>query len=247
MRRIFNCLSLSIILAIVLSSISFGAGDTMSLKEAYQELNADNGKQGYIIGKFPMVHLKDSSIGYPQIVNEARDINLYSRFSIRFDLVNSEKKRKKYTVFLKPVNGSDTTVYYVGKEKMLEENTNDPYWVLKVPAGSYELANFICSLSLIIPGYQDYRDPIYDLPMTKLIKRSLNIQVQEKQIIYIGDYNTTLITFICLNKVEALYPFGRLGIELKDGFEEAKTAFINGADEKFKEKLNEYQFVSALQ
>jgi len=118
---------------------------------------------------------------------------------------------------------------------------------LKVPAGSYELANFICSLTLTIPGYQDYREPIFDVPMEKFIKRSLNIQVQEKQIVYIGDYNTTLITFICLSKVEDLWPFGRLGIELKDGFEEAKTAFVNGADEKLKEKLNEYQFVSALQ
>lgn len=246
MRKIFKYFSFTIILAIVLSSISFGAGDTISLEKAYEALNSDNGKYGYIIGKFPMVHLKDSSIGYPQIINEARDINLYSRFSIRFDLVNAEKKRKKYTVFLKPVNGSDTIVYYLGKEKVLEENTSDPYWVLKVPAGSYELGNFICSLTLTIPGYNDYRDPIYDVPMTKLIKRSLNIQAQEKQIVYIGDYNTTLKTFICLNKVESLYPFGKLLIELKDDFEATKAAFINGADDKLKEKLNEYQFVSAL-
>ena len=246
MKKGFKYLSLALILMVITTSISFGAGDTISLKETYQELNRDNGRQGYIIGKFPMVHLRDSSIGYPQIINEARDINLYSRFSIRFDIVNSEKKRKKYTVFLKPVSGSDTVVYYLGKEKMLEENNNDSYWVLKVPAGSYELANFICSLTLTIPGYNDYREPIYDMPMTELIKRSVNIQVQEKQIVYIGDYDTTLKTYICLNKVEALYPFGRLGINFKDGFEDAKAAFLSGADESLKEKINEYQFVSAL-
>lgn len=246
MKKGIKYLIFTLILIVITASITFGAGDTISLNQAYRDLKSDGGKQGYIIGKFPMVHLRDSSIGYPQIINEARDINLYARFSIRFDIVNAEKKRKKYTVFLKPVTGSDTVVYYLGKEKMLEENTNDSYWVLKVPEGSYELANFICSLTLTIPGYNDYREPIFDVPMTKLIKRSLNIQVQEKQIVYIGDYNTTLITYICLNKVESLYPFGRLGIDLKDSFEEVKAGFLNGADDELKAKINEYQFVSAL-
>ncbi len=246
MKKGFKYLILALILIVITSSISFGAGDTISLEKAYQELNRDNGKQGYIIGKFPMVHLLNSSIGYPQIVEEARDINLYARFSIRFELVNAEKKRKKYTIFLKPINGSDTVVYYLGKEKLLQENTNDSYWILKVPAGSYELLNFICSLTLTIPGYQDYRQPIFDVPMVELIKRSLDIQVREKQIVYIGDYNTTLITYICLNKVESLYPFGRLGIDLKNSFEEVKTDLLNSADEELKAKLNEFQFISAL-
>lgn len=246
MRKKFKFLSLLVVLMILISSISFGAGDPISLKKAYQQLKKDNGKAGYIIGKFPMVHLRDSAIGNPQIINEARDINLYSRFSIRFDLVNAEKKKQKYTVFLKPANGSDTVVYYLGKEKLLQENTDDSYWVIKVPAGTYELANFICSLTLTIPGYQDFREPIFDVPMAKLINRSLNIQVQEKQLVYIGDYHTRLITYICLNKVEALYPYGRLGIDLVDSFEDVKAHFLNGADEALKAKLDEYQFVSAL-
>ncbi|NLY76448.1 MAG: hypothetical protein GX075_14335 [Firmicutes bacterium] len=246
MNRIFKYLSLSVFLIVLISSLSFGAGDTMSLEETYKVLENDKGKSGYLIGKFPMVHLRDSSIGYPQIVNESSDINHEARFSIRMELVNTANKRKKYTIFFKPVNGSDTGVYYLGKEKMLQENTDDPYWIIKVPAGSYELANFLCSLTLVIPGYQDFREPIYDVPMTELIKRPLNIRVNEKQIVYIGDYDTVLITYICLNKVESLYPFGRLGIKFQDNFEDAKAAFLNGADPSLKEKLNEYQFVSAL-
>ena len=245
MKKIFKYLSLLIVLVIISASISFGA-DTISFSKAYKALNQDKGKEGYIIGKFPLIHMKDRSIGYPQVVNEARDINSDSGFTIRFELVNTEKN-KKYTIFLKPVTGSDTTTYYYGREKLLEENNNEPYWVLKVPAGSYELTDFLCSLTLTLGGYQDYRKPIFDIPIAELVKRSVNFKVQEKQIVYIGDYNTTLTTYICLNKVEALYAFRKLKIEFSDNFETTKAAFLTGADDKLKEKLNEFQFVSALQ
>ncbi len=246
MRKIFIHVCLAMIFTIMLSSISFGAGDTISLEEAYKTINKDKGKFGYIIGKFPMTHYKDGLYGTLEIGDRLRDINPYSRFSIRFNIVEAEKKKKKYTVFLKPVTGSDTTAYYPGREEYLLKNTIDPFWVLKVPAGSYELEDFICSLTLNIPGYHDWRGAIYDGPMAKLINRSLNIQVQEKQIVYIGDYHTIIKTFISLDKDNRVYPFGNILIQLQNGFEEAKNTFLIGADDKLKEKLNEYQVVSAL-
>jgi hypothetical protein len=244
MKNLLKFLCLVFILGVMVSSICFGySGSTMSISKACKDLSQDKGKDCYIIGKFVMIHTEDISIAQPEIANGASDLASLSTFSIRIELLNTNNN-KTSAFFLKPVTGSST---YYKNEKQLAENAEDPYWVLKVPAGTYAITNFICSLTVKQPGYQDFREPVIEVPVSKVINRPVNFTTQPKQIIYIGDYDTILTTYICLYQVTQIYTFRNLKIDLKDNFETAKTSFINGADDKTKEKLNDYDFVSALQ
>ena len=103
-----------------------------------------------------------------------------------------------------------------------------------------------CSLTLSLAGYQSYRAPVIVVPVTKLIKRNVSIAAQPKQIVYIGDYDTTLITYICLYQQNRLGIFRNLQIDLKNNLDDRKNSFMSSADDKTKAKLDNFQFISAL-
>jgi hypothetical protein len=243
MRQFIKYSCLISMWVILFSSISFGLGSPISLNKAYEDLSKDKGKDCYIIGKFAMTHLEDRAVANADIASEARDINNESSFSIRIELVNIDTN-KTYLIYQKPVSGS-ASVYY-RNEKMLTENSNNPYWVLKVPAGTYQIRNFICNLTLTMSGYQDFRAAVLEVPVAKVAKKAIHFSARAKQLIYIGDYDTTFTTYICLNNATEIYTFRDLKIDLNNNFETVKTNFINGADDKLKEKLNGYEFISVL-
>ena len=139
MKKIFKYLSGLVILMAFISSISLGAS-TVSISQASKSMS-DKDKDCYMLENLPMIHTRDVSVADKDIADNARDINGDSEFNTRIQLVNSDT-HKTYEINLKPINGSNTTAYY-RKTKQLEENTNDPYWVLKVPAGNYEIGDFI--------------------------------------------------------------------------------------------------------
>ncbi|HBE76873.1 MAG TPA: hypothetical protein DDW65_03705 [Firmicutes bacterium] len=243
MKRSIKWVCLLTVGVVLFSAICLGSDSPMSQSKAYEDLSKDKGKDCYIIGKFAMTHLEDRAVADEKIASEGRDINSECSFSTRIELVNTDTN-KTFLLNLKPVNGSATAYYH--NEKMLTENSNDPYWILKVPAGTYEIRNFISSLILRMPGYQDFRAAVIETPVNRVAKKTIHFTAQEKQLIYIGDYDTTLTTYICLNAMTSIYTFRNLKIDLKDNFETLKTDFIDGANDKLKEKLNDYEFVSIL-
>ncbi len=242
MRKLIKYLCPISIGVILLSAISYGIGSPMSLNKAYRDLNKDKGKDCYIIGKFAMTHQLNPDAALTDIATKARDINGESSFEIKIELVNTDTN-KTYPIHLKPVTGS-ASIYY-RSEKKLTGNGNDPYWILKVPSGTYQIRNFICSLILRMSGYHDFRAAVLEVPVAKVAKKSVRFTAQPKQLIYIGDYDTTFKTHICLAG-ETIYTFPDLKIDLSDNFESFKSTFIHGANDTLKEKLNDYQLISAF-
>ncbi len=234
---------LLIILVVIISSISFGTEVPLaSFVKTYKSLKGSSDSFCYIIGKFPMTHISDSSIGIPEVVEKGLDVNEYSMFVTKIKIKNSDSGRT-YDFDLKAVSGSNPAYY---SEKKLSENTNDSYYVLRVPSGKYELTNLSSNLSLYQPNYSTFTSQILDVPVSRMINKTISFSTEPKQIVYIGDYNTFFITYICSYEQTSLYPFRVIKMELKDDFETFKTTFINGADEKTKAKLEEYEFVSIL-
>jgi hypothetical protein len=235
----FSCL---ILMGLILfSAMSFGFGPVMPLNKVYKDLSKDHGKSCYIIGKFHMTNLKDQAVADEDIASEAIDINNNAKFEIRIELFNTVTN-KTYFIYPKPIIGSASVYYH--NEKQLAANSKDPYWILKVPAGTYQIRDFLCRLMLRMDNYLDFQATVLDVPVAKVVKKALDFTAQPKQLIYIGDYDTTFTTFICLKAVTQIYTFRDLKIDLNDNFETFKTTFINGADDKLKEKLNGYEFIS---
>jgi hypothetical protein len=243
MRKLVVLFCFIMITVLLLSPISFGLGSQMSIDKAYEDLNKDKGNDCYVIGNFPLTHLKDQAVANPTIVSGGREVNNICDFDIRIELINTDKN-KTYLIKPKPITGSELGYYH--SEKLLAKNSNDPCWVLKIPAGNYQIRDFICSLILKMSGYEDFRAAVVDVPINKLVNKTISFSAQAKQIIYLGDYDSTFRTYICLYAGTQLYTFRDLKIDLKDNFETVKTNFINGADDKVKEKLNGYEFISIL-
>jgi hypothetical protein len=243
MKRFIQHFFLLSIGLILISSVSFGLGSQMTIKKAYDDLEKDKGNDCYVIGKFPLTHLMDQTVANPDIASGARDINSNCTFDIRIELINVENN-KVYLINPKPVTGSYGGYYH--NDKLLAQNSDDPFWVMKIPVGDYQIRDFICSLILRLPGYQDFRAAVVEAPVTKIVKKSISFSSQPKQIIYLGDYDMTFTTFICLNAGTQLYTFNNIKVNLENNFEAVKTDFLNGADEKLKEKLNGYEFISVL-
>lgn len=244
MKRLINISCVLFIMTIIVSTTVFSSEGTFSsFDDVYEYLREGNDKYGYIIGKFPMTHICDPAIAVPIIADKGLDVNQHAKFVSKMKLVRLDKKRT-YNFEIKPITGSYTAYY---SDQKLVQNSNDPYYVQIVPSGNYELTKLTSNLSLYVPNYSTFKSQILDVPVSKLINKEISFSVKPKQIIYIGDYNITFITYISLYEQTKLYPFRVINIELEDGFESFKTAFINGADEKTKEEINEYEFVSLLQ
>jgi hypothetical protein len=212
------------------------------MKKSYSMLS--NSNDCYILGGFKLIHTMDPSIGDPDILSTARNLNGVAVFHTRIELLNTDTN-KSYTFDVNPVTGSDTKWYYRNARK-LENNDQEPYWVLSVPAGNYEVTNFTCMVTLSEPGYLPFSEKWIDAPVAKYVKKDLKFSVQNKQLVYIGDYNFSLASYICVSAKTNLYWPYRLTIDLQNNFDSVKETLLNGADSKAKEKLNNLEMISAF-
>jgi hypothetical protein len=236
--RYFISIAISIVL---ISSIAFGASP-VTMNKAYNMLT--NGDNCYVIGGFKLIHTVDPAVGDSEQINTGQNLNGTAIFHSRIELINTDTN-KSYTFDVNPVTGSDSKWYYHDAKK-LEKNDNEPYWVLSVPAGNYEVTDFTCTVTLTMPGYLPFSETWIKVPVVKLVKRDIKFSVQNKQLVYFGDYNFALASYICLNKQTKLYWPYKLTIDFKDNFDSVKQTLINGADSKTQEKMNNLEIISAL-
>jgi hypothetical protein len=212
------------------------------MDKAYQELSRDNGKNCYVIGSFQFIHTVDPLMLDEKIRNNAIDINYQSTFKTNIEMINT-KTNQKYTWELKPVPGSSTFYY---RESRLTKNAEDPYLILKIPAGDYLLSSVVSNLCITKPGYHDFRKQMFNMTISELVKKEIHFTIQAKQIVCIGDYDCKLKTYICCNNSSMYYWSYNFNINLNDNFENLKATLLDGADDKLKAKLNQYEIVSAL-
>lgn len=146
----------------------------------------------------------------------------------------------------KPIKGSDVTVYYKGKEKMLEENLADPYLVIKVPVGKYFLDTTRCELKMDNQGYEAFTHDLYDEKVSQIFENAEfnEFEVKKNQIVYVGDFMIALSTYVCLDKVEQLYFPSKVLSLASDKAEKAKTAFLETAAAAGVKDIDKFEFVS---
>lgn len=241
MKKISYVLCLMLLFLTVFSFISFGANAPLTIEKAYKTISQNNGKDAFIIGNFSMIHTKNRDIVPDDIREACQDIGNSCSYYVRMQLTNTEKNTQ-YLFDMKPITGS--TAYRDAKK--LEQNAKDPYWVLQVPPGNYEISNFIIKVNINMQGYHTFSEEMLNVPVSKIINRQINFNAAANQIVYIGDFDTVLETYICLAGDNRIYWPRRVNINLNNNFETVKTNFLNGADDKSKDKISAYDFVSAL-
>lgn len=242
MRKSLKYCCLLMMLIFLLSSVSFGlSSEPLTLTKAYKVLAKDKGKNGYIIGKFEVVHTMSESIASEDVLKYDENVNGDFTVAVKLFLVN--QKNKTFDLSLKPLPGSSLIYKYT--ENKLNANQEDPYWILPVPPGSYRLTTIAGKAVMQKHGYHPMRFDLFNDPASQILKKDISFDVKEKQIIYIGDYNGILRTYF--GKVSMrLYPFRQFQLQLTNEFESAKTKLFEGADNNLQEKLNSFEIISAL-
>jgi hypothetical protein len=184
-----------------------------------------NSKKCYIIGGFKLLHTMDPSVGNPEIIETGQNLNGQCGFHTKIEVLNTGNN-KSYIFDVNPITGSDNRWYYRNAKK-LEWNDNNPYWMIEVPAGTYEVKSFTCVVTLTMNGYLPFNEKWIDAPVSRVMGRSVNFNVQENQIVYIGDYQCSLASYICLNKITQLYWPWKLAIDLIDNFDTVNETLLN--------------------
>lgn len=77
MKKFMKHLGALLVVVFVLSTVSFGATDTLTMKEAYGKIKGDKGKNCYIFGKLQMVHTTDPSIGEESITSTSENLTIF--------------------------------------------------------------------------------------------------------------------------------------------------------------------------
>ncbi|HYH03017.1 MAG TPA: hypothetical protein VEC37_07955 [Bacillota bacterium] len=246
MRKFYSFLLVSLIIVLSgVSTVCWGLGSpAMDMEKAYKTIGKSKGNSCFIVGRFTILHKNDPSIADPKLVQGKENINTDCLFNTCMELVNLENN-KKYELEFKPIPGSVARYYF--SQKKLEENAADPYWILEVPQGNYELDNVICKFTLRKDGFMDYNDQLFNIPVARLLHKKISIQAKPNQIVYIGDFQANLTTHFIMDAQNYFYPFRKFNLEYSNNFESAKSALINGANDKIKEKLNQFEIVSIIE
>lgn len=220
---------LSLFVLIVFSSSIISAAGPVALEKASGVLKG-GGNKCYLIGGFKLLHTMDPAVGDPEEIKTSQNLNGQCVFRTRIDVINTANNRS-YSFDVNPVTGSNNKWYY-RNDKKLEWNDHNPYWIMEVPAGTYELQNFNCSVTISMNGYLPFNEKWIDVPVSKWIGRTVNFNVAENQIVYFGDYQCSLASYFCLNKVTRLYGPCRLEIDLIDNFDSVEDALLNLAKDR---------------
>jgi hypothetical protein len=126
----------------------------------------------------------------------------------------------------------------------LERNTVDPYWVLKVPSGNYELDTIVCKYRISKDGYYDFQSTLFEGPISRALHKRITFQADSGQIIYLGDYQCLLATYIYLTST-TICPLYKVKFKLENNFENAKTLLLNSTA-NFQEKLGRLELIFIL-
>ncbi|HYH05224.1 MAG TPA: hypothetical protein VEC37_19200 [Bacillota bacterium] len=215
----------------------------MSVEKAAKSLERHKGDTCFLIGSFTILHKEDLTIADPKILDGNRVINSDCQFYSYIKMINLENG-KTYNIVLKPITGSITGYSYGAKQ--LEKNTANPYWVLEVPPGVYKLATMFCDYKINKPGYLEYSAVLFGALLPSLIHQEITIDAKPNQMIYLGDFRATLLTYIIADSENRLYPFCKFQLEFANHFDAAKTALVNGLNDKSQARLDQMEFVSVL-
>jgi hypothetical protein len=221
----------------------FGSA-TMNLEKARKVIEKSDANSCFLIGGFTLLHKSDRSLVNAQIaekVGEEDNQFFDGTFYTKIELVNREKA-KRYKIDLKPITGCEHGYYRNQKE--LERNTADPYWVLEVPPGSYELDTIACNYRLAKDGYYDYQSTLFQGPLSRVLHQRITFQANSGQIIYMGDYQCLLATYIYWS-LDLICPLFKTNIKLDNNFENVKNLLLNTND-NFKKKLDRFELISIL-
>lgn len=239
MKKISYYFSLFFIFILIGSTVCLSKNDGITLEKALKKLEK-NKENAFIVGSFTMVHEKwdycDPNIKFPE------DINKNSRTKLVVSLQNLDTN-KVYNLEFKPITGSTISAY---SKKLLENNSQEPYWILEVPPGAYALTTVSFKLSIIKPGYVDFEEEeMVTVPLSRDIKRDVSFDAKAKQILYVGDYFAEFKTNIVLFNNTRFYPYNQFKIALSDNFAKMKEDLLNHANEK-RSNINDYEIVSVF-
>lgn len=231
------------ILVLALSTVCFGFGSPVTpIEKIGKTIEKRDENSCFLIGSFTLLHKTDPSIVPATLAEDKSPLNMDCRFNTFMEIVNPESQ-KKYAVGFKPIAGSNPRYY---NSKKFAENGADPYWILEVPAGTYQLDTIVAKYSIHKDGYEDYFSHLFDVPVSRVVQQKIFIDAKAGQIVYIGDFEANLTTHILLDNQNRLYPFRMFNMALKNNFDAAKTALMEKVDEKTKAKLSQMEIVSAL-
>lgn len=246
MKKIVSYFSLIIIFVVFGSTICLSKNDGMTLEKAYKKIEKSKNNKAYIIGSFTMFHNRwdyyDERLE-DQRLESFENINRDCKVNLVVTLLNTGNNNK-YELYFKPVTGSTISTY---SESLLTKNTEEPYWVLEVPPGNYILTAVSFTLSMTKTGYYYFEEqPMVTVPLSRDIKRNVTFDAKANQIVYIGDYFTEFKTNIILHEGKSIYPYNQFKITLTDNFETTKEKLFSQANDNTKEKLNNFEIISAL-
>lgn len=231
------------ILALALSTVCFGFGSpVIPIEKVGKTIQKSDKDSCLLIGSFTLLHKTDPSIVPATFAEDKSILNMDCRFDTFVEIVNPASQ-KKYAIGFKPIPGSNPRYY---NSKKFDENAADPYWVLEVPAGTYQLDTIVCKYSIHKDGYEDYYSHLFDVPVSRVVHQKITVEAKAGQVIYLGDYAAQLATHILFDNHSTLYPFSTFDMTLKNNFDAAKTTLMEKVDEKTKAKLSQMEFVSAL-
>ncbi len=239
MKKFLFRFSLLSLFMLLVSATCFSAPAPLSLDKAGKAISSSKGKTCFIFGSFKLVHTR-WNIRDPKLVGSVEDVNNDCKCLISLDLLNVDTN-KSFQLKLKPVTGSNTIDYAAS---LLSKNDEDPYWVIELPPGNYELATVTFRLTMDRIGYFYFDEDIVTIPIARDIKRRISFNAQAKQLIYIGDYDVDFKSNIGLVAVTQIYPYHQLKVKLTDNFEATKTTLINATEAK--DKLDAFELISAL-
>lgn len=211
------------------------------MAKAYKVLAKDKGKNGYIIGKFGVLHTMTKSIATEEVLKYDEDVN--GDFTVTVKLFLENQKNKKFDLNLKPLPGSSLIYKYT--ENKLNANQEDSYWILPVPPGTYRLTTIAGKAVMQKHGYHPLRFDLFNEPVSRILKKDISFDVKEKQIIYIGDYNGILKTYFGKVSMKVYY-FKQFNLQLTNNFEAVKNKLFEAADSNLQEKLDSFEIISAL-
>ncbi len=212
-----------------------------SLDTAYKEFSNSDGAQCFVVGSFKVIHTK-WDIQDPELDN-TESINNSSMCSLTASLERLDNN-KNYKLKFKPVSGSDSILY---PKKTLAKNDDDPFWVIPIQPGEYELTTVTFRLTMNKNGYRPFDTEIFTVPLMRDLKRKIRFTAKPNQLIYIGDYAADFKTNIRLSQMTSIYTANQCKFSLADNFEAFNATLTARAKERAKTKLSTIEIVDALQ
>ncbi len=211
------------------------------LEKADKAFSDSDGTSCFVAGSFKVIHTK-WDIQDPELDN-TESINNSTICSLAASLEQLDNN-KNYKLKFKPVSGSDSILY---PKKTLVKNDDDPFWVIAIQPGEYELTTVTFRLTMNKSGYRPFDAEIFTVPLMRDLKRKIRFTAKANQLIYIGDYEADFKTNIRLSRITSIYPVNQCKFSLTDNFEAFNAILTARANERAKTKLATIEMVDALQ